>query len=166
MNQAADTFDGNGDSFRQALRELSQTAGRLGDSRTDLFGTVRNLQVLINALSNSNEQIDRSPGSLPRQLPPPQPTAVAAPPPQHPEQPLPPSSGTDARGTAAAAAGAATVRRPLPMPRREPHPSSASPPLQQGLQLVCAAVESAVDVPRRRNPDQTTGIAAKHRDRS
>jgi phospholipid/cholesterol/gamma-HCH transport system substrate-binding protein len=57
VNQAADTFDGNGDSFRQALRELSQTAGRLGDSRSDLFGTIRNLQVLINALSNSNEQI-------------------------------------------------------------------------------------------------------------
>jgi phospholipid/cholesterol/gamma-HCH transport system substrate-binding protein len=57
VNQAADTFDGNGDSFRNALRELSQTAGRLGDSRSDLFGTVRNLQVLVNALSNSNEQI-------------------------------------------------------------------------------------------------------------
>jgi putative ABC transport system permease protein len=57
VNQAADTFDGNGDSFRKALRELSQTAGRLGDSRTDLFDTVRNLQVLVNALSNSNEQI-------------------------------------------------------------------------------------------------------------
>ncbi|AHC27422.1 MULTISPECIES: MCE family protein [Mycobacteriaceae] len=57
VNQAADTFDGNGESFRQALRELSQTAGRLGDSRADLFGTIRNLQVLVNALSNSNEQI-------------------------------------------------------------------------------------------------------------
>ncbi|UUO02541.1 MCE family protein [Mycolicibacterium novocastrense] len=57
VNQAADTFDGNGDTFREALRELSQTAGRLGDSRTDLFGTIRNLQVLVNALSNSNEQI-------------------------------------------------------------------------------------------------------------
>ncbi len=57
VNQAADTFDGNGDSFRAALRELSQTAGRLGDSRTDLFGTVRNLQVLVSALANSNEQI-------------------------------------------------------------------------------------------------------------
>jgi phospholipid/cholesterol/gamma-HCH transport system substrate-binding protein len=57
VNQAADTFDGNGDSFRQALRELSQTAGRLGDSRTDLFGTIKNLQILINALSRSNEQI-------------------------------------------------------------------------------------------------------------
>jgi phospholipid/cholesterol/gamma-HCH transport system substrate-binding protein len=57
VNQAADTFDGNGDSFRNALRELSQTAGRLGDSRADLFGTVRNLQVLVDALSHSNEQI-------------------------------------------------------------------------------------------------------------
>ena len=27
VNQAADTFDGNGESFRQAVRELSQTAG-------------------------------------------------------------------------------------------------------------------------------------------
>ncbi|MEZ0363053.1 MCE family protein [Mycobacterium sp. pUA109] len=57
VNQAADTFDGNGDSFRNALRELSATAGRLGDSRTDLFGTVKNLQVLVDALSSSNEQI-------------------------------------------------------------------------------------------------------------
>lgn len=57
VNQAADTLDGNGDSFRNALRELSQTAGRLGDSRGDLFGTVKNLRVLVNALANSNEQI-------------------------------------------------------------------------------------------------------------
>ncbi len=64
INQAADTFDGNGDSFRQALRELSQTAGRLGDSRTDLFGTVKNLQILIDALSNSNEQIVQFSGHL------------------------------------------------------------------------------------------------------
>jgi phospholipid/cholesterol/gamma-HCH transport system substrate-binding protein len=64
VNQAADTFDGNGDSFRQALRELSQTAGRLGDSRTDLFGTVRNLQVLVDALSKSNEQIVQFSGHL------------------------------------------------------------------------------------------------------
>ena len=64
VNQAADTFDGNGDSFRQALRELSLTAGRLGDSRTDLFGTIKNLQALINALSNSNEQIVQFSGHL------------------------------------------------------------------------------------------------------
>ena len=64
VNQAADTFDGNGDSFRQALRELSQTAGRLGDSRTDLFGTVKNLHILIDALSKSNEQIVQFSGHL------------------------------------------------------------------------------------------------------
>ena len=57
VDQAATTFDGNGDSFRNALRELSQTAGRLGDSRTDMFGTVKNLQMLVDALSQSNEQI-------------------------------------------------------------------------------------------------------------
>lgn len=57
VDQAADTFDGNGDSFRSALRELSATAGRLGDSRTDLFGTIKNLQVLVAALASSNEQI-------------------------------------------------------------------------------------------------------------
>jgi phospholipid/cholesterol/gamma-HCH transport system substrate-binding protein len=57
INQAADTFNGNGDSFHNALRELSQVAGRLGDSRTDIFGTVKNLQVLVGALSSSNEQI-------------------------------------------------------------------------------------------------------------
>jgi phospholipid/cholesterol/gamma-HCH transport system substrate-binding protein len=57
INQAANTFDGNGESFHNALQELSQAAGRLGDSRTDIFGTVKNLQVLVNALSSSNEQI-------------------------------------------------------------------------------------------------------------
>jgi len=57
INQAADTFNGNGDSFRSSLRELSQAAGRLGDSRTDIFGTIKNLQVLVDALSSSNEQI-------------------------------------------------------------------------------------------------------------
>lgn len=57
INQAADTFAGNGQSFRDAIRELSQTAGRLGDSRFDLVGTVKNLRTLVDALSGSNEQI-------------------------------------------------------------------------------------------------------------
>ncbi|MFV0493695.1 virulence factor Mce family protein [Mycobacterium sp.] len=57
INQAADTLDGNGHSFRNTVVELAQVAGRLGDSRGDLFGTVKNLQVLVDALSNSNEQI-------------------------------------------------------------------------------------------------------------
>ncbi|SPM34337.1 mammalian cell entry protein [Mycobacterium rhizamassiliense] len=64
INQAADTFDGKGESFHSALRELSQVAGRLGDSRGDIFGTVKNLQVLVNALSASNEQIVQFAGSV------------------------------------------------------------------------------------------------------
>jgi phospholipid/cholesterol/gamma-HCH transport system substrate-binding protein len=64
INQAADTLDGNGESFHNALRELAQAAGRLGDSRSDLFGTVKNLQVLVNALSESNDQIVQFAGNL------------------------------------------------------------------------------------------------------
>ncbi|MEB4207702.1 virulence factor Mce family protein [Mycobacterium sp. 94-17] len=64
INQAADTFDGKGQSFHNALRELSQAAGRLGDSRGDIFGTVKNLQVLVNALSSSNEQIVQFAGNV------------------------------------------------------------------------------------------------------
>ncbi|OMC40452.1 mammalian cell entry protein [Mycobacterium sp. IS-2888] len=64
INQAADTLDGKGESFHNALRELSQAAGRLGDSRSDIFGTVKNLQVLVNALSSSNEQIVQFAGNV------------------------------------------------------------------------------------------------------
>src|SRR6201996_6606896 len=64
INQAADTLDGKGESFHNALRELSQVAGRLGDSRSDIFGTVKNLQVLVNALSASNDQIVQFAGNV------------------------------------------------------------------------------------------------------
>ena len=64
INQAADTLNGKGESFHDALRELSQAAGRLGDSRSDIFGTVKNLQVLVDALSASNEQIVQFAGSV------------------------------------------------------------------------------------------------------
>jgi phospholipid/cholesterol/gamma-HCH transport system substrate-binding protein len=57
VDQAATTFDGQGRRFRQAVRELSQTAGRLGDASADLAGTVKNLHALVEALSRSNEQI-------------------------------------------------------------------------------------------------------------
>ncbi|WP_322857581.1 virulence factor Mce family protein [Mycobacterium shigaense] len=64
INQAADTFDGKGQSFHNALQELSQVAGRLGGSRSDIFGTVKNLQVLVNALSSSNDQIVQFAGNV------------------------------------------------------------------------------------------------------
>jgi phospholipid/cholesterol/gamma-HCH transport system substrate-binding protein len=64
INQAANTLDGKGESFHNALQQLSQVAGRLGDSRSDIFGTVKNLQVLVNALSDSNEQIVQFAGNV------------------------------------------------------------------------------------------------------
>jgi phospholipid/cholesterol/gamma-HCH transport system substrate-binding protein len=64
INQAADTLNGKGESFHNALRELSQAAGRLGDSRSDIFGAVKNLQVLVNALSASNDQIVQFAGNV------------------------------------------------------------------------------------------------------
>ncbi|MBI3213726.1 MAG: MCE family protein [Mycobacterium sp.] len=64
VNQAADTFDGTGGSFRQAVQALSKTAGRLGDSRTDLLGTIKNLHTLVDALSNSNEEIVQFSGNV------------------------------------------------------------------------------------------------------
>jgi len=64
INQAANTLDGKGESFHYALQELSQVAGRLGDSRSDIFGTVKNLQVLVNTLSASNDQIVQFAGNV------------------------------------------------------------------------------------------------------
>lgn len=57
VDQAATTFDGQGQSFRDVVRQLSQTAGRLGDSRDDIVGTLRNLRTLVDALAGSNDQI-------------------------------------------------------------------------------------------------------------
>lgn len=57
IDQTATTFEGNGHSFRDAIRELSETASRLGDSRFDIVGTIKHLRTLVDALSASDEQI-------------------------------------------------------------------------------------------------------------
>ncbi|MGW4367419.1 MCE family protein [Nocardia takedensis] len=64
VNTAADNLDGNGDRLRETLRELSATLNTLSDGRTDLFGTVRNLQKFVEVLSSSNEQIVQFGGRL------------------------------------------------------------------------------------------------------
>ncbi|MFC3964299.1 MCE family protein [Nocardia jiangsuensis] len=64
VNVAADNLDGNGDRFRDTLRELSATLTTLSDGRTDLFGTIRNLQKFVEVLSASNEQIVQFGGRL------------------------------------------------------------------------------------------------------
>ncbi|MBW0272454.1 mammalian cell entry protein [Nocardia sp. MH4] len=64
VDTAADNLDGNGKKFRDTLRELSATMTTLSDGRTDLFGTIRNLQKFVEVLSASNEQIVQFSGRL------------------------------------------------------------------------------------------------------
>ena len=64
VNTAADNLDGNGQKLRDTLRELSATLSTLSDGRTDLFGTIRNLQKFVEVLSSSNEQIVQFGGRL------------------------------------------------------------------------------------------------------
>ncbi|WP_245819605.1 MCE family protein [Rhodococcoides yunnanense] len=64
IDTAADNLDGNGESLKAALTELSDTMRVLSDGRTDLFSTIRNLQTFVSALSNSNEQIVQFGGRL------------------------------------------------------------------------------------------------------
>ncbi|MGQ4600038.1 MCE family protein [Nocardia sp. R6R-6] len=64
VETAADNLDGNGQRLRDTLRELSATVSTLSDGRTDLFGTVRNLQEFVDVLSAANEQIVQFGGRL------------------------------------------------------------------------------------------------------
>ncbi len=64
IDTAGANLDGNGDSLRATLRELSDTMKTLSDGRTDLFGTIKNLQTFVTALSASNEQIVQFGGRL------------------------------------------------------------------------------------------------------
>jgi phospholipid/cholesterol/gamma-HCH transport system substrate-binding protein len=64
IDTAGANLDGNGDALRSTLREVSDTMKLLSDGRTDLFGTIRNLQAFVSALSASNEQIVQFGGRL------------------------------------------------------------------------------------------------------
>lgn len=64
IDTAGANLAGNGDSLRATLRELSDTMKTLSDGRTDLFGTIKNLQTFVTALSASNQQIVQFGGRL------------------------------------------------------------------------------------------------------
>ncbi|MCU1647877.1 MAG: mce1D [Nocardia sp.] len=65
INTAADNLGGgNAQAFRDTLKELSSTLNTLSDGRTDLFGTIRNLQQFVDVLSKSNDQIVQFGGRL------------------------------------------------------------------------------------------------------
>ncbi|RJO78697.1 MCE family protein [Nocardia panacis] len=64
LDTAANNLDGNGQKLRDTIRELSATLNTLSDGRTDLFGSLRNLQKFVDVLSASNEQIVQFGGRL------------------------------------------------------------------------------------------------------
>lgn len=55
INTAADNLRGEGANIRDALIKLSQAISILGDHRGDLFGTVKNLSILVSALEDSSD---------------------------------------------------------------------------------------------------------------
>ena len=55
INTAADNLRGEGDTARDTVIKLSQALSALGDHSTDIFSTVRNLQLLVSALSSSSD---------------------------------------------------------------------------------------------------------------
>lgn len=55
INTSAANLRGEGDTARDTIIKLSQAVSALGDHSTDIFSTVRNLQLLVSALSSSSD---------------------------------------------------------------------------------------------------------------
>ena len=64
VDSADAMFEGNGAEIRDALNEVSQTMSTLSDGRENLFTTLKNLQLFVTALSQSEEQIVSFGGKL------------------------------------------------------------------------------------------------------
>ncbi|GGN80167.1 MCE family protein [Nocardia rhizosphaerihabitans] len=64
VGNAADSARGNGATLHDTLDKLARTTTALSDGRTDLFSMVRNLSMLVDALSQSHEQIVQFNGHL------------------------------------------------------------------------------------------------------
>ena len=57
LNVSAANLQGNGAAFGESISKLSAAVKTLADGRTDLFGTVKNLQVFTDALATSDNAI-------------------------------------------------------------------------------------------------------------
>ncbi|MCW2558468.1 MAG: virulence factor Mce family protein [Mycobacterium sp.] len=55
VNSAAANLRGEGDTARDTVVKLSKAVSALGDHSTDIFSTVRNLQLFVSALSSSSD---------------------------------------------------------------------------------------------------------------
>ncbi len=67
INTAADNLRGQGPSIRDTIIKLSQTLSALGDHSKDIFGTFKNLSMLVSALHDSAdllEQLNRNLASV------------------------------------------------------------------------------------------------------
>jgi phospholipid/cholesterol/gamma-HCH transport system substrate-binding protein len=64
VNVAADNLRGQGANIRQMVIQLSQTLSTLGDHSNDLFGTLKNLSVLVTALRSSTDLLRQLNGNL------------------------------------------------------------------------------------------------------
>lgn len=59
LDVGAANLDGEGGNINRTLRDFSLMVGTLSDSRDDLFGTLRNLQVFTTALARSDTEVRR-----------------------------------------------------------------------------------------------------------
>lgn len=57
LDVAAENVDGRGGALRDTLQQLAAAMRTVSDGRHDLFGTLANLQVFVEALSTSTDQI-------------------------------------------------------------------------------------------------------------
>ncbi|WP_316752240.1 MCE family protein [Streptomyces herbicida] len=57
LGVSADNLGGQGENLHRAVEDLSQAVTTLSDGRTDLFGTVRNLQVFTAALAADDQSV-------------------------------------------------------------------------------------------------------------
>ncbi|MCF1596133.1 MCE family protein [Streptomyces muensis] len=57
LGVSADNLDGQGENLHQTVEDLSAAVTTLSDGRTDLFGTVRNLQVFTAALAADDKSV-------------------------------------------------------------------------------------------------------------
>lgn len=64
VDSADSMFEGNGAEIRDALSEVSRTMSLMSDGRENLFTTLKNLQLFVTALSQSEEQIVSFGGKL------------------------------------------------------------------------------------------------------
>jgi phospholipid/cholesterol/gamma-HCH transport system substrate-binding protein len=55
INTAAANLRGEGDTARETVIKLSEAVSALGDHSTDIFSTVRNVQLLVSALTSSSD---------------------------------------------------------------------------------------------------------------